>query len=84
MPLARVSHHFPKVDDLLVAATFRYLEEFDAGLRIMAAEGGSIVDACTDHLMELLGARSDEFLAMVGVRLALHRRGRAVDDLEVV
>jgi len=49
--LARVSYHYPKVDDLLVAATTDYLARFDSSLREMAArsmaEGVPISDACT-------------------------------------
>src|SRR5690349_9592022 len=50
VPLARVSYHFPKVDDLLVAATTQYLEAFDERLLASAVTAGddadSIVDAC--------------------------------------
>jgi AcrR family transcriptional regulator len=86
--LARVSYHFPKVDDLLVAATTQYLEAFDERLLASAATATagrrSMVEACTDFLFELVTSGSPEFLAMVEVRLALHRRGRAVDDLGVL
>lgn len=43
-----------------------------------------MVDACTDFLFELVTVRSAEFLGMVEVRLALHRRGRTVDELGAV
>lgn len=91
VPLARVGYHFSTVDDLMVAATSRYLERFDERLANMAesalSEGRPMVEACTDFLAELIGDGSQEFLAVVEVRLALHRRGRVVDDdrvLEVV
>jgi AcrR family transcriptional regulator len=91
VPLARVGYHFPTIDDLMVAATARYLEQFDERLATMAAsavrEGRPMVEACTDFLCELIGDGAQEFLAVVEVRLALHRRGRVVDDdrvLEVV
>lgn len=86
--LARVSYHYPKVDDLLVAATTSYLERFDSSLREMAArsmvEGEPIAEACTGFLFELVTDSDDEFLAMVEVRLALHRTGRAIDDTDVL
>ncbi len=88
VPLARVSYHYPKIDDLLFAAATDYLEAFDDRLRTIAetARAGrrSIVDACTDFLFELVTERSAEFLGMVEVRLALHRRGRTVDELGAV
>jgi AcrR family transcriptional regulator len=88
VPLARVSYHYPKVEDLMVAAATQYLEEFDERLRARAesARAGrrSMVEACTDFLFELVTVRASEFLAMVEVRLALHRRGRTVDDVGVV
>jgi AcrR family transcriptional regulator len=88
VPLARVSYHFPKVEDLMVAATTQYLHEFDARLAASAetARAGrrSMVEACTDFLHELVTERSGEFLGMVEVRLALHRRGRSVDGIGVV
>jgi AcrR family transcriptional regulator len=91
VPLARVGYHFPTVDDLMVAATARYLEQFDERLAAMATsavhDGRPMVEACTDFLAELIGEGAQEFLAVVEVRLALHRRGRVVDDdrvLEVV
>lgn len=88
VPLARVSYHYPKVEDLMVAAAMQYLEGFDARLRAAAesARAGkrSMVDACTDFLLELVTVQSREFLGMVEVRLALHRRGRTVDELGAV
>ena len=87
VPLARVSYHFPKIDDLLVAATTQYLEAFDARLRASAAtavDGASMVDACTAFLLDLITDGSAEFLSMVEVRLALHRRGGPVDQVGVV
>jgi AcrR family transcriptional regulator len=88
VPLARISYHFPKIEDLLLAAATQYLDEFDDRLRA-GAEGAraarrSMVDACTDFLFELVTTGAREFLAMVEVRLALHRRGRAVDDHGVI
>ncbi len=88
VPLARVSYHYPKIEDLMVAAATEYLEGFDDRLRALAetAAAGqrSMVDACTEFLYELVTLRSREFLGMVEVRLALHRRGRSVDDVGVV
>ena len=88
VPLARVAYHFPTVDDLALAAAERYLAAFDERLRtaVDAAVTGrrSVVEACTDVLVELTGAGGDEFLAMVEVRIALHRRGRTVDGSGVV
>lgn len=88
VPLARVSYHFPKVDDLLVAATTQYLEAFDERLLASAvaagAGGRSMVDACTEFLLDLVTTRADEFLSMVEVRLALHRRGGPLDQVGVV
>ena len=43
-----------------------------------------MVEACTEFLLELVGEQSREFLGMVEVRLALHRKGRTVDGVEVV
>ncbi len=88
VPLARVSYHFPKVEDLMVAAATQYLGAFDDRLRALA-EGAatsrrSMVDACTDFLLDLVTVQSREFLGMVEVRLALHRRGRTVDDVGAV
>jgi len=88
VPLARVSYHYPKVDDLMVAAATQYLDAFDNRLRTLAdsARAGkrSMVDACTVFLFELVTVQSREFLGMVEVRLALHRRGRTVNDAGVV
>src|SRR5690348_16559715 len=36
VPLARVSYHYPKVEDLLLAAATEYLAAFDDRLRTMA------------------------------------------------
>ena len=84
VPLARVSYHFPTVDDLLVAAAGRFLAAFDERLAELAASSRagerSIVDACTQFLVELLSDGRDEFVAAVQVRIALHRRGLATDD----
>jgi len=44
----------------------------------------SMVEACTDFLLELVTVQSREFLGMVEVRLALHRRGKTVDDIGAV
>jgi AcrR family transcriptional regulator len=86
--LARVSYHFPKVEDLMVAATSRYLDEFDERLRAMAASARSsrrsMVEACTDFVLELVTVGSREFLAMVEVRMALHQRGATVDGSAVL
>ena len=88
VPLARVSYHFPTVEDLMVAATSHYLDDFDERLSRMAsaavADGRPLVEACTDFLEELVGVGAPEFLATVEVRLALHRRGRVVDDQHVL
>lgn len=88
VPLARVSYHFPTVDDLMVAATADYLEQFDIRLASIAAstlaDGMPLVDACSEFLEELIGTGAPEFLAMVEVRLALHRRNLIVDDDSVV
>ena len=88
VPLARVSYHFPRIEDLMVASALRYLETFDDRLRTRAeaaaASRRSMVDACTDFLHELVTDGSSEFLGMVEVRLALHRRGRSVDGGGVV
>jgi AcrR family transcriptional regulator len=88
VPLARVSYHFPTIDDLLVSAATEYLRAFDDHLRTMAegARAGerSLVDACTDVLHELVTDGAREFLGMVEVRLALARRGRTVDDTGIV
>lgn len=86
--LARVSYHFPTVDDLLVAATTHYLDDFDRRLANMAATtvalGRDVLDACTDFLLELTGPGAPEFLAVLEIRLALHRRGKVADDSHVV
>jgi AcrR family transcriptional regulator len=88
VPLARVSYHFPTVDDLLAAATAHYLDDFDRRLADMAAvtiaQGRDVMEACTSFLEELVGPGSAEFLAMVEIRLALHRRGKVVDDEHVI
>lgn len=88
VPLARVSYHFPKIDDLLVAAATEYLRTFDDHLRTMAAtaQAGSrtVVDACTDVLHELVTDGAADFLAMVEVRLALARRGRTIEDTGIL
>ncbi|WP_334141058.1 TetR/AcrR family transcriptional regulator [Rhabdothermincola sp.] len=83
VPLARVSYHFPTVEDLMVAAAGRYVADFDERLRRMAAAARSgrrsVVEACTDFLYELVTDGAGEFLAVVEVRLALRRRGRRVE-----
>ena len=88
VPLARVGYHFPTVDDLMIAATARYLDEFDERLASMAASavasGRPLAEACADFLEELIGPGAREFLAMVEVRLALHRRGLVVDDTDSI
>jgi AcrR family transcriptional regulator len=88
VPLARVSYHYPKIEDLMVAAATEYLRAFDERLRRSArsalAGRRSLVEMCTEFLHELVTARSREFLGMVEVRLALHRRGRSVDDVGVI
>ena len=88
VPLARVSYHFPTVDDLMIAATARYLDDFDQRLASMAASavasGRPLTEACTDFLEELIGPGAREFVAMVEVRLALHRRGLVVDDTDSI
>ena len=54
VPLARVGYHFPTVDDLMIAATARYLDEFDERLASMAASavasGRPLAEACADVL----------------------------------
>ncbi|UDY35021.1 TetR/AcrR family transcriptional regulator [Dermatobacter hominis] len=88
VPLARVSYHFPTVDDLLVAATAHYMDDFDRRLADMGAvtiaQGRDLLEACTSFLEELVGPGAAEFLAVVEIRLALHRRGRVVDDRHVI
>ena len=84
VPLARVSYHFPTVDDLLVAASGHFLAVFDERLAELAQSSRvgerSIVDACTEFLVELLAEGRDDFVAAVQVRIALHRRGLVTDD----
>src|SRR5262245_51301696 len=69
VPLARVSYHFPRIEDLMVASALQYLAAFDDRLRALAdgARSGrrSMVDACTDFLVDLVTDRSREFLGMV-------------------
>jgi AcrR family transcriptional regulator len=82
VPLARVAYHFPKIDDLLEAAATEYLSAFDLRLAGMAAEAvagrRSMVEACTDFVLDIITTGASEFLAMVEVRVALARRGRTV------
>jgi len=82
VPLARVAYHFPKIDDLLEAAAREYLAAFDVRLGALAADAvagrRSMVEACTDFVVELITTGSSAFLAMVEVRVALARRGRTV------
>jgi AcrR family transcriptional regulator len=84
VPPARVSYHFPTIEDLLVTAAHQYLQEFDDRLRAQTEAAlvgeASIVEACTTVLHDLATTRAREFLAMVEVRLALTRRGRTVED----
>jgi AcrR family transcriptional regulator len=88
IPLARVTYHFPKVEDLMGAAAQRYLQDFDDHLRGLAAAAlageRSVVDVCTDVLHPLVTDGAREFLGMVEVRLALARRGRTIDDTGIV
>jgi AcrR family transcriptional regulator len=88
VPTARVSYHFPRVEDLMVAAATAYLRAFDDRLRAMAqralAGERSIVDGCTDVLHELVTDGAREFLGMVEVRLALARRHRTIEDTGIV
>jgi hypothetical protein len=42
------------------------------------------VDACTTFLLDLVTTGAAEFLSMVEVRLALHRRGGPLDQVGVV
>ncbi len=88
VPLARVSYHFPTVDDLMAAATANYMDDFDRRLADMAAvtiaQGRDLLDACTSFLEELVGPGAAEFLAVVEIRLALHRRSKVVDDRHVI
>jgi DNA-binding transcriptional regulator YbjK len=88
VPLSRVSYHFPTIDDLLEAAALQYVADFDERLHRMAesalASRRSIVEACTDLLLELVTTESGAFLAVVEVRIALARRGRTVAGSGVV
>jgi AcrR family transcriptional regulator len=88
VPAARVSYHFPRVDDLMAAAARQYLRDFDDRLRASAAGAvtgeRSIVDACTDVLHELVTTGAQEFLGMVEVRLALARRGRTIEGRGII
>lgn len=88
VPLARVSYHYSTIDELLEAATSHYLDAFDERLTTAAhttlASGRPILDACTDFLADLTGPGAAEFLSMVEIRLALHRRGRVVDEQHVI
>lgn len=88
VPLARVSYHFPTIDDLMVSAAEDYLRDFDEQLRAMAGRAlmgeQPILEACTDLLHELVTDGAAAFLGMVEVRLALHRRGRTVEDTGIV
>lgn len=85
---ARVSYHFPTVDDLLVSAATEYLRAFDERLRSMAeaARAGerSMVEVCTDVLHDLVTDGASTFLGMVEVRLVLARRRRSFDDAGIV
>lgn len=85
---ARVSYHFPTVDDLLLAASSAYLASFDDRLRLRAelalAGEQSIVEVCTDVLHELVSTDAQSFLGMVEVRLALARRDRKIDDAGIL
>lgn len=88
MSAARVSYHFPRIDDLLMSAATEYLSSFDERLRRSAesalASNRSLVDSTTSFLHELITVGAREFLAMVEVRLVLHARGRVVDDSGVL
>jgi DNA-binding transcriptional regulator YbjK len=88
VPPARVSYHFPTVDDLLVAAAEHFLVLFDERLAQLASSSlvgeRSVVDACTDFLVHLLADGREDFVAAVQVRFALHRRGLATDDRRVL
>lgn len=88
VPLARVSYHFPTIQALLSAATTRYLADFDRRLTSMAAEALAesrpLDQAAAEFLTGLITDEPDELLAMVEVRLALHRRGLVVDDDRLV
>jgi AcrR family transcriptional regulator len=82
VPLARVAYHFPTIDDLLESAAREYLATFDIRLGALAADAvagrRSLVEACTDFVVELITTGSNAFLAMVEVRVALARRGRTI------
>ena len=84
VPLARVSYHFPTVQDLHAASSARFLAAFDDRLDELAQSSRvgerSVVDACTDFLFELLTDGRHDFVAALQVRIALHRQGLAVDD----
>ncbi len=88
LPLARVTYHFPKVDDLMLAAAQRYLRDFDdrlrAGAAVALAGDRPVVEVVTDVLHGLVTDGAREFLGMVEVRLALARRGRTVEDTGIV
>ena len=88
LPLARVTYHFPKIDDLMLAAARRYLQDFDDHLRAsaQAALTGDrpVVEVVTDVLHGLVTDGAREFLGMVEVRLTLARRGRTVEDTGIV
>ena len=88
VPLARVSYHFATVDELAVAAAGHFLAAFHDRLEELAessrAGERSILDAATQFVVELVGDGREEFLAAVGVRLALHRRGLVIDDARFV
>ena len=88
VPPGRVAYHFPTVDELLHAAATQYLDEFDRRLRRTAERAAtsrrSLIEVCTDLLWDLITDGSAAFLAMVEVRLALHRRGTAIDGERVV
>jgi|KBSSwiStaDraftv2_1062776.scaffolds.fasta_scaffold562004_2 AcrR family transcriptional regulator len=88
VPVARISYHFPRIDDLLMSAATEYLGTFDDRLRRSAetarASARSLVDASTQFLHELVTTGAREFLAMVEVRLVLHARGQVIDDSGVL
>lgn len=88
VPLARVSYHFSTVQELAVAGAGHFLAGFDDRLEELAessrAGERSIVDACTQFMFELVTDGREEFVAAVGVRMALHRRGLVMDDARIV
>lgn len=88
VPLARVSYHFSTVDELAVAAAGHFLAAFHNRLEELAessrAGERTIIDACTQFMVELVADGREEFVAAVGVRLALHRRGLVIDDARFV